>query len=75
VKHLILQSIHAYKKYSLSLVLTPGLIIVPQCRFHPTCSEYALQAVEQYGAAKGVLKTVSRIARCHPFAKGGVDLP
>jgi putative membrane protein insertion efficiency factor len=39
----------------------------PVCRFIPTCSEYALEALEKYGAAKGLLLTVKRLIRCHPF--------
>lgn len=44
------------------------------CRFHPTCSEYTYQAVEKYGAAKGLSKGILRICRCNPFSKGGLDL-
>jgi uncharacterized protein len=43
------------------------------CRFTPTCSCYGLQAITQYGAAKGAWLTVKRIARCQPFACGGYD--
>ncbi|MFH1225794.1 MAG: membrane protein insertion efficiency factor YidD [bacterium] len=43
------------------------------CRFQPTCSEYAYQAIEKYGIIKGGIKAVGRILRCHPFAKGGYD--
>jgi putative membrane protein insertion efficiency factor len=43
------------------------------CRFHPTCSEYALQAIEAHGAFKGMLLGTWRILRCQPFAKGGWD--
>jgi len=43
------------------------------CRFHPTCSEYMRQAVEHYGAAKGVWMGLRRLARCHPFHAGGFD--
>ena len=39
----------------------------PRCRFIPTCSQYALEAVEKYGAAKGGWLALRRIARCHPF--------
>ncbi len=41
----------------------------PCCRFIPTCSEYALQAIEKYGAIKGGYLAVKRICRCHPFSK------
>jgi putative membrane protein insertion efficiency factor len=47
---------------------------LPQsCRFTPTCSEYARQAIEKYGAFKGVWMAVKRIARCNPWSKGGFD--
>jgi putative membrane protein insertion efficiency factor len=45
----------------------------PSCRFIPTCSEYALEALEKYGAAKGSWLAVKRLARCHPFHTGGHD--
>ncbi len=43
------------------------------CRFTPTCSQYALEAVEKYGALKGGYLAVRRILRCHPFHPGGYD--
>ena len=43
------------------------------CRFVPTCSEYALEALEKYGALKGSLLAIRRILRCHPLSKGGCD--
>lgn len=45
----------------------------PCCRFTPTCSQYALQAVEKYGAVKGGYLAVRRLLKCHPFHKGGYD--
>lgn len=45
----------------------------PQCRFVPTCSQYALEALEKYGAAKGVWLTVRRLSKCHPFHRGRHD--
>jgi len=45
----------------------------PKCRFMPTCSAYALGAIEKYGAAKGGMLAVKRIFKCHPFHKGGYD--
>ncbi len=44
-----------------------------QCRYHPTCSHYSIQALKEYGAIRGTVLTVRRIARCHPFARGGYD--
>ncbi len=46
-----------------------------QCRFHPTCSNYMIAAVEKYGALRGAFRGLRRIARCHPWHPGGVDLP
>jgi putative membrane protein insertion efficiency factor len=43
------------------------------CRFYPTCSAYAMEAVEKYGALKGCYLAVRRILRCHPFHAGGFD--
>ncbi len=43
------------------------------CRFHPTCSEYMLGAVERHGAARGVWLGLKRLMRCHPFHAGGFD--
>lgn len=45
----------------------------PTCRFVPTCSEYALQAIEKYGIIRGGIMAVRRILRCHPFHPGGYD--
>ena len=45
----------------------------PCCRFTPTCSQYALEAVEKYGASKGGYLALRRILRCHPFHEGGYD--
>lgn len=45
----------------------------PTCRFVPTCSEYALQAIEKYGIIHGGIMAVRRILRCHPFHPGGYD--
>ena len=45
----------------------------PRCRYIPTCSQYALEAVEKYGAIKGTFLATKRILRCNPFHKGGYD--
>lgn len=43
------------------------------CRFHPTCSEYAAQALGKYGLIKGMYMSISRLLRCHPWSRGGHD--
>ena len=45
----------------------------PSCRYVPTCSEYAMEAVERYGALRGGAMAAWRVLRCHPFVKGGYD--
>jgi len=48
-------------------------VLPPSCRFHPSCSDYALQAFERVGPWKGLGITLKRIARCHPWNPGGFD--
>ncbi|MHB9030218.1 MAG: membrane protein insertion efficiency factor YidD [Candidatus Latescibacterota bacterium] len=45
------------------------------CRYYPSCSEYAILSLKKNGAARGSLKTVWRLLRCNPFSKGGIDYP
>jgi len=47
----------------------------PSCRYYPTCSNYAIMAIEKYGLLKGSFKAMIRILRCNSFFKGGVDYP
>ena len=48
-------------------------VLPSACRFYPSCSEYMRQAVERYGAARGVWMGLRRLVRCHPFQPGGFD--
>jgi putative membrane protein insertion efficiency factor len=48
-------------------------LLPPACRFTPTCSVYAQEAVLKHGVARGLLLSVKRLARCHPFNPGGLD--
>jgi putative membrane protein insertion efficiency factor len=66
MKFLVLDFLRLYKTF-----LSPFL--PPSCRFTPTCSEYAREAVEKYGALRGTWLGVKRISRCQPFSKGGYD--
>lgn len=45
----------------------------PSCKYFPTCSNYALEAIERFGAGKGLLLALWRILRCNPFSRGGYD--
>lgn len=54
------------------LLISP--LLPPACRFYPTCSQYALQAVNEHGALRGSWLAAARLARCHPWHPGGVDL-
>jgi putative membrane protein insertion efficiency factor len=47
--------------------------VPPSCRFHPTCSHYAIEALQRHGAVKGLWLALRRIARCHPWHPGGHD--
>ncbi|WP_067797473.1 membrane protein insertion efficiency factor YidD [Actinomadura formosensis] len=58
--------IRAYRRF-----LSP--LLGQQCRFHPTCSAYGLEALQVHGAPRGTWLTARRIARCHPFHPGGYD--
>lgn len=50
-------------------------LLGPRCRFTPTCSQYAMEAVQRYGAWRGLGKAIRRILRCHPWNPGGHDPP
>jgi putative membrane protein insertion efficiency factor len=73
-KHLIVALLRIYQR-----VLSPLKFLLPApplgrcCRFHPTCSEYGIEAVQKFGAARGLWLTARRLARCHPFHEGGFD--
>lgn len=58
--------LHAYK-----WALSP--LFLPACRYRPTCSEYAMEAIERFGVLRGGTMAMWRLLRCHPFVKGGYD--
>ena len=67
MKKLLIKAVKFYRKHLSKLKRTPC------CRFYPTCSAYAIEALEIHGAFKGSCLSVWRILRCNPFTKGGVD--
>jgi uncharacterized protein len=66
VKTPVLWMLRGYKRW-----ISP--VFPPSCRYVPTCSEYAIEAVERYGALRGLVMAAWRVLRCHPFAAGGLD--
>ncbi|HUH37239.1 MAG TPA: membrane protein insertion efficiency factor YidD [Spongiibacteraceae bacterium] len=48
-------------------------LLGPHCRFHPTCSEYAVQAIQRFGSCRGSWLAARRLLRCHPWCEGGLD--
>ena len=63
---LLIALINVYRR-----ILSP--LLGPRCRFHPSCSEYAIIAIARFGAAKGSWLALRRIVRCHPLNPGGID--
>jgi uncharacterized protein len=66
VKRPFLVLIRGYKRF-----ISP--LLPPSCRFYPTCSDYAYEAIEKHGLIKGGRLAIWRVLRCNPFGKGGID--
>ncbi len=65
-RKVVMQSLRAYK-----WLISP--LLPPACRYVPTCSEYAMEAIERHGVIRGGWMASWRVLRCHPFAQGGFD--
>jgi putative membrane protein insertion efficiency factor len=65
MKGIVIAAIHAYQT-----LLSP-ILPFNQCRFYPSCSQYAIEAVEKWGIGKGLFLGIKRIAKCHPFHRSG----
>ncbi|MBQ3573107.1 MAG: membrane protein insertion efficiency factor YidD [Clostridia bacterium] len=68
MKKLLIEIIRFYQKR-----ISP--LKKPCCRFYPSCSQYAILAIEKYGIFRGTFKALWRILRCNPLCKGGIDYP
>ncbi len=66
MRNLAVRALGFYKR-----VISP--VLPPACRFSPTCSEYAQDAIRRYGFAQGLWRGLLRLLRCHPFSRGGYD--
>ncbi|ROL60109.1 membrane protein insertion efficiency factor YidD [Bacteroidetes/Chlorobi group bacterium MS-B_bin-24] len=66
MKYILIALVKLYK-----LFISP--LFPPSCRFYPTCSDYSIEALRKYGAFKGLILSVRRVSRCHPFHPGGYD--
>ena len=66
MKYVAIAGVYAYR-------YTLGALFPASCKYHPSCSQYALDAFRRYGVARGAVLTVWRLLRCNPWSHGGVD--
>ena len=71
IANIIIKSVFIYVIKGYQIFISP--VLPPACRYYPTCSNYCIQAIEKYGAAKGFVLGAKRVLRCHPFHPGGYD--
>ena len=68
MKVVVLAPLRFYRRF-----ISPTL--APRCKYHPSCSAYAVQAIERYGILRGLVLATWRVLRCNPFSHGGYDPP
>ena len=68
MKECLIFTLRLYQKF-----ISP--LFPASCRFYPTCSNYAIMAIQKYGVLKGCVKAAYRVLRCNPFCSGGIDYP
>ncbi len=66
MKYLLIFLLRGYQKF-----ISP--YFAPRCKYYPTCSQYSIDAIREYGSLQGVAMTAWRLLRCNPFSHGGVD--
>ena len=66
MKHILILILRGYQKF-----ISP--YFAPRCKYYPTCSQYSIDAIREYGSLRGVAMTAWRLVRCNPFSHGGVD--
>jgi putative membrane protein insertion efficiency factor len=66
MRALIVGALRIYKRW-----ISP--LLPSACRFHPTCAEYMIEAIDMHGTARGIWMGMKRLAKCHPFHEGGFD--
>jgi putative membrane protein insertion efficiency factor len=66
VRYLAIGGVYAYR-------YTLGVLLPASCKYHPSCSQYAIEALRRYGTARGVVLAGWRLLRCNPWSHGGVD--
>ena len=69
MKKILLFILKLYKNFISPIIKAMGV----ECKYYPTCSEYAKLAIEKYGCVKGIYLSIKRVIKCNPFSKGGYD--
>ncbi len=68
MKEMLIRAVRAYQR-----AVSP--LLPRRCKYHPTCSEYAVESIEMFGVSRGFVLAAWRLLRCNPWSQGGVDFP